>query len=423
MKPILKTYKNGLRLLVIPQAEALTATAIVLVGTGSKYETKSQSGLSHFLEHMYFKGTDKMPTAKIIAENFDRLGSISNAFTSNEYTGYYAKGAPKNIKTFLNILGDIYLHSTFPDLEIEKEKGVIIEEINMYEDLPQQKVGQALVTLMYGDQPAGWPIIGTRQNVLSFKRKDFINYKDAHYHAENTLIVVSGAVDTKTILSIVSEIFKPIPVTKLTKKKKTVVKNKSFKLEVIEKKSDQSHIAIGFHSVAFGHKDGPVVSLLATILGRGMSSRLFQVLREELGVAYYVQAGTDSHSDHGLMEIMAGVDKNRLNEVLNKITEILNEIKAELVSKEELKKARDYALGMQRLHLESSDDIALFYGIQMLMKNSYKNIKEISLEYQKVTPKDIQKMAQKLFTRENINVAIIGPIKKDKVDISRISTL
>ena len=195
VKPILKTLKNGLRILLIPQPQAATATALILVATGSKYENKATSGLSHFLEHMFFKGTTKRPSAKNICETLDEIGSISNAFTSQEYTGYYAKGSPQHVDKYLDVLSDIYLDSTFPEGEIAKEKGVIIEEINMYEDMPQHKVGQALVTLMYGDQPAGWPIIGTKENVLAFSRKDFIDYHHLHYHADNTIIVLAGAID------------------------------------------------------------------------------------------------------------------------------------------------------------------------------------------------------------------------------------
>ncbi len=422
MKPKVKTLKNGLRILIIPQPQALTATALVLVGTGSDYEKPSQNGLSHFLEHMYFKGTEKMPTSKMIAESFDRLGSISNAFTSNEYTGYYAKGSPKNINIFIETLSDIYLHSTFPEFEIEKEKGVIIEEINMYEDMPQHKVSQALISLMYGDQPAGWPIFGNKKNVSAFKRKDFIEYQGDHYHAENTTIVVSGAVDEKVIVKNIEKAFKQIPTTKSLRKKKTTPQ-KSLKLKVIEKKSDQTHFAMGFHSLPFGHKDGPVISLLATILGRGMSSRLFLELREELGAAYYVSSGTDSHSDHGAFEIVAGVDKNRVNEIFSKIAIMLRDLKDNLVSIEELNKARDYALGMQRLHLESSDDIALFYGVQLLIKKSFKTMQEVSREYQKVTPTQIRQMARKLFVADNTNIAIIGPLVNKDIDLKPFSSL
>lgn len=423
MRPKLKTFKNGLRLLTIPQPEALTATALILVGTGSKYESKSINGLSHFLEHMYFKGTKNLPSAKVIAENFDGLGAISNAFTSTEYTGYYAKGAPKNIETFINILSDIYLNSTFPEIEIEKEKGVIIEEINMYEDMPQHKVGQALMTLMYGDQPAGWPIIGSRENVLSFTRKDFLKYKKDHYHADNTLIIISGGVESKSIESIVSKAFKDIPISKSLSKKKTKVKSDGLKLQVIEKKSDQTHLAIGFHSIPYGHPDARAMVLLATILGRGMSSRLFQVLREELGVAYYVGASQDSSTDQGVFEIVAGIDKNRVNEILSKIKDILSDIKINPVPISELNKAREYALGTQRLHLESSDDIAGFFGVQLMMKNSFKTVEEIAKEFKKVTPNDISRLAKKIFQAKNTNIAILGPCTEKDIDLKAFSVL
>jgi predicted Zn-dependent peptidase len=417
MKPTLITLPNGVRLLVIAQPAAATATVLVLVGTGSKYETKSENGLSHFLEHMCFKGTTNLPTAKDVVESFDRIGAISNAFTSTEYTGYYAKGGPNNVKTFLTVLSDIYLHSTFPEIEIEKEKGVIIEEINMYEDMPQQKVGEALTALLYGDQPAGWPIIGSKENVKAFTRQDFVDYKAKHYHAENTIIVVSGAVTMKEIKPLVVKAFGSLNTARATTKKKVSISKESLKCTIVEKKSDQAHIAIGFHSIPFGHADAPVIGLLTTLLGRGMSSRLSLALREEMGVAYYVGASQESHTDHGVFEIMAGIDKDRVTAVFERIATILTSIKEVEVSAQELTKAREYTLGIARLGLESSDDIAGFYAVQLLMKKTLKMPATIAREYQAVTPRDIKRLARKILTPQNMSIAIVGPFTKEDIDL------
>lgn len=416
MKPKLTTLKNGLRLLTIAQPAAATATVLILVGTGSKYESKRENGLSHFLEHMCFKGTDNLPSSKVIAEAFDQIGAINNAFTSTEYTGYFAKGGPKNVKTFLTILSDIYLNSTFPEADIEKEKGVIVEEINMYDDMPQHKVAEVLTALMYGDQPAGLPIAGSKENVRSFTRNDFVAYKDKHYHAENTIVVVCGAVDPLEIRTLVTKTFGSLTPSPKTAKKKVLISKKALQLSVIHKQSDQAHLAIGFHSIPFGHKDARAVALLATILGRGMSSRLFQTLREELGVAYYVSAAQESSSDHGVFEISAGIDKERTGAVFERIVDILRDLKDTLVSTKELAKAREYTLGIARLGLESSDDIAGFYAAQLIMKGAFKTPHEMIREYQVVTPADIRRVARVLFTTTNTHIALIGPFKKDAID-------
>lgn len=422
-RPKITTLQNGLRLLVVNQPSSLTATALVLVGVGSKYETKIQNGLSHFLEHMCFKGTVNLPTSKDVVESFDRVGAITNAFTSGEYTGYYAKGNPKNIKLFLKVLGDIYLNSTLPEIEIEREKGVIVEELNMYEDLPQAKVSETLNALIYGDQPAGWSVGGTKENVRAFKRSDFLTYKDKHYHAANTVVVVSGPFETKELLDQVRQSFDAAPGAIKNKKKKTVVKKIEFKSEIIHKDSDQAHLALGFNAFALGQPEARIANLLATVLGGGMSSRLFQLLREEMGVAYYTGASQDSHTDHGLFEITAGIDKSRVNEVLTKIAVILKDLKENLIPAEELNKALQYRLGTMRLGLESSDDLAGFYGVQLLLQDSFKDYSTIASEYKSITPSDLRKVARKIFQPENSALVLLGPFEKNQIDFKPFLSL
>lgn len=423
MKIIQKKLPNGLRIVLAPQADAATATVLVLVGTGSKYENKKENGLSHFLEHMMFKGTTIRPDARSISEAFDNLGAVSNAFTAHEYTGYYAKGNPKHVDTFIDILGDIYLHSTFPEKEIEKEKGVIIEEINMYEDMPQHKVWDTLFALMYGDQPVAWPISGSKENVLSFSRKDFLAYQQKHYAAENTVIVIAGAFDTATVQKNIKTAFAQMNIAAERKAKKVQDRQGEAQAALFHKKTDQAHIALAFRSIPANHPDAAAVSLLGTILGGGMSSRLFLHLREELGAAYYVRAEQDPFIDHGVFSITAGIDKNRLKEIVKSIVGILNEIKTTLVSKEELNKVKEYTLGMMRLGLESSDSIAGFYGSQVLLKGEYKTPEQLTKEYMKVSAEDIQRVAKKLFVSKGANLAIVGPFEEGEVSARLLDNL
>jgi predicted Zn-dependent peptidase len=412
MKIIQKTLSNGLRIVMAPQPDAATATVLILVGTGSKYETKKENGLSHFLEHMYFKGTELRPTARIIAETLDNMGAVSNAFTSHEYTGYYAKGNPSHVKAFIDVLSDIYLHSTFPEKEIEKEKGVIIEEINMYDDMPQRKVWDRLFVLMYGDQPAAWPISGSKEDVRSFTRKDFINYEKNHYTAGNTIVTVAGAFDPKEIQTCIKVAFAAISSTGARSKKKVSDKQIAPQSTFFHKKIDQAHIALAFRSVPYNHPDAAAVSLLATILGGGMSSQLFLLLREELGAAYYVSAEHDPYTDHGIFSITAGIDKSRYTEVVQRIIEVLKGIKTTIISPEELHKVKEFTLGMMRLGLESSDSIAGFYGSQVLLKNSYRTPEQLTKEYMAVTAQDIQRVAKKLFVSNHANISVVGPFEK-----------
>ncbi len=415
MKVIEKTLPNGLRVVMVPQADAATATVLILVGAGSKYETKRENGLSHFLEHMFFKGTTLRPTAKIISEQLDNLGAVSNAFTSHEYTGYYVKGNPKHTETFIDVLSDIYLHSLFSEKEIEKEKGVIIEEINMYEDMPQHKVWDVLFATMYGDQPVGWPISGTKEHVRNFSRKDFLRYQKEHYTSSNTVITIAGAFDEKKIFAAIKKQFGTVAMTDAKDKKKVRDTQKAFQQKVFHRKTDQAHLALGFRSPALGHKDGPTASLLATMLGGGMSARLFQELREELGVAYYVRAEHDPFTDHGMFTISAGITTNRLTEVLDCIVAVLQDLKNNPINKEELTKIQEYSVGMMRLGLESSDSIAGFYGSQLLLKKGYKTPEQLTKEYLSVTPEDLKRVAKKIFVSTSATLVLVGPFDEKKL--------
>lgn len=415
MKIIQKTLPTGLRIVMLPQPDAATATVLVLVGTGSKYETKKENGLSHFLEHMYFKGTTLRPTAKVVAESFDKLGAISNAFTEKEYTGYYAKGSPTHVGEFIDILSDIYTNSLFPASEIQKEIGVVLEEINMYEDMPSYKAWEQLFSMMYGDQPAGWPVIGPKATVSAFTRKDLVRYQRAHYTPDNTIIVVAGAIDPVFVQKKIKAAFAGMA-TVHRKKKKTIDKQSAAQSRLLYKKTDQANIAIGFRSIPLDHPDRAAVTLLGMVLGGGMSSRLFLLLREELGAVYDVHVEQDLLTDHGVFSIAAGIDKNRLTEIVKSIVKELAFIKQELVPAVELAKVKEQAVGMMRMGLESSDSVAGFYGMQILLKGSYKTPEQLIKEYMSVTAEDIKRVAKNIFIEKHANLSVVGPFKDSDID-------
>jgi predicted Zn-dependent peptidase len=419
MKFTKKVLKNGLRVVTIPMKDNPTATVLVLVEAGSKYEEKKVNGISHFLEHMCFKGTIKRPKAIDISKELDALGSQYNAFTAQEYTGYYAKSDAKNFVKIFDVVSDIYLNSTFPETEMQKEKGVIIEEINMYEDLPNRHVQDLMMKLLYGDQPAGWNIAGEKKNILNMKRDDFVDYKKQHYLPEATVLVVAGAVTEKQVMSEVNKIFGVVARGKKIGKSKVKEKQNRPEVLVSFKKTDQTHFVLGIRSMDLFNKKNAVISVLGGVLGGGMSSRLFQKLREEMGVGYYVRAYNDAYTDHGFFQISAGVDNKRIEEVIKAVLEECNKLKKEKVSKEELEKVKECLIGNMKLTLESSDDIANFYGGQELLKHELKNAEDKAKEVRKVTAKQIQDLAKDIFKNEKLNLALIGPFK-DKAKFLKI---
>ncbi|HNW71322.1 MAG TPA: pitrilysin family protein [Candidatus Paceibacterota bacterium] len=415
MKYTKKVLKNGLKVITVPMKDNPTVTVLMLVEAGSKYEEKNNNGISHFLEHMCFKGTIKRPKAIDISKELDAIGSQYNAFTAQEYTGYYAKSDAKHFKKIFDIVSDIYLNSTFPEAEIEKEKGVIIEEINMYEDLPNRHVQDLFMKLLYGDQPAGWNIAGEKENILKMKRENFVKYKKAHYLPEATVLVVAGKLSQKEVIKEANKIFGKISRGKKAKKEKVKEQQSAPETLLKFKDTDQTHFVLGVRTYDLFNKKNIALSVLGGVLGGGMSSRLFQKLREEMGVGYYVRAYDDVYTDHGFFEISAGVDNKRIEEVIQAVIDECKKLKTELVSEEELNKVKECLIGNMKLSLESSDDIANFYGGQELLKKEIKNAEEKAKEIRKVTSKEIKKMANEIFKDEKLNLALIGPFKeKDK---------
>lgn len=405
---IQKKLKNNLRYIIVPMKDTETVTVLVLVETGSKYETKEKNGISHFLEHMCFKGTDKRPSTYLISKELDEIGAHYNAFTGSEYTGYYAKAAVNHFERIFDVVSDIYLNPTFPKAEIEKEKGVIKEEINMYEDDPKRKIFETFSDLMHGDQPAGWPIAGTKKNVDSMTQKDFISYHRKHYIPNKTVVIVAGKVETKEVSKCIQKAFGKLDIKKYIKKVKTKDIQKKLQVKVVQKKTDQVHFVMGFKSFDTYHKDVYAIEVLSAILSGGFSSRLLMKLREELGVAYYVTSFSDTYTDHGYFGIRAGITKERVTEVFKEIFGILKDIKEKGVLKNELQKAQQFLIGGLKLELESSDAFANFYGGQAVLRKDIKTIKDIERSIKNVSLEDIQRLAKVIFIENKLSIALIG---------------
>jgi predicted Zn-dependent peptidase len=407
---------NGLRVVTVPLHDTSTVMVMILAETGSEYETKEKNGISHFLEHMCFKGTTKRPSSKIINQELDGLGAASNAFTSNDHTGFYAKAHADKTEQILDIVSDIYLNSTFPEEEIEKEKGVVIEEINMYEDRPQSKVWNILSEAVFGDQPAGRTIIGTKETVFSITREDLVKYHHAHYGPEATTVVVAGKIEEEKLLSQVKSIFGSIP--KRPKEARPKVKDEQGepKVAIHRKESDQTHIILSFRSFIDRYNEENVyrAGLLGAVLGSGMGSRLFHRIREELGLAYYISAGHNPDIDYGQLVISLGVSNANVAKALEAIFGEIRKIKNELVPEEELQIVKDMRKGHFYLGLETPNDWADYYGFQELYHDKMESPEEIITKREKVTAEEVKALARDIFKPENLTIAMVGPVEDEK---------
>jgi predicted Zn-dependent peptidase len=415
-------FSNGLRVITVPTKGLPSVTVMVLVETGSHYESKKESGLSHFLEHMVFKGTKKRPTFLDIGRELEEIGAVSNAATSNECTYYYAKAEKKYFAKLIDVVSDLYLNPSLPISTLENERGVILQELSMYEDKPQQKVWEVLSELLYGDVPAGRPIIGSRENIKRFKREDFVNYHKAHYVASKTVVIVAGDVSDKKIVSEVKKRFKNISEGKKILNSGIEERQRFPAIKILKKKTDQAHLVIAFRS--FGAKDrrNYALTLLAYILGKGFSSRLFHKIREEMGASYYIRASAGKSTDHGIFAISAGVEVSRLGEVVVAILGECLKLKRRAVDEAELNKAKEYCLGKMYMELETSDSLADFYSIQEVLTRNLITPSEFEKRIRKIRASDIIKVAGEVFRNDKLNLAVVGDIR-DMARIKKVLSL
>lgn len=409
------TLKNGLRIITVPQKSTQAVTVLALVGTGSKYETKETSGISHFLEHMFFKGTKKRPDKITIAETLDKVGGIYNAFTGEECTGYFAKVASAHFDLALDWVSDIYLHSLLPEKEMAKEKGVIIEEINMIYDNPMAYVSTLWSKLLYGDQPAGWDIAGTKETVSQMNREKLANYMASQYVAKNTVVCVAGNIKESQAINEIKKSFAGIKHTNYQDKEKVVERQTRPEALLHFKETDQTHLYLGVRGYNVFHPQKYVQEVLGVILGGMMSSRLFIEVREKLGLAYYIKTEAEADSDTGFLTTRAGVDNKNVEKAVATILKEYRKISTEKITVGELKKAKDYIKGKTALVLEGSDELASFYGAQELLEKRILTLKEMYGKIDQVSPQDILKVAKDIFQPKNLNLALVGPFKDKSV--------
>lgn len=406
--------KNGLKILSLNNSNSSTSTALLVVKTGSKYEKKKENGLSHFLEHLFFKGTKNRPSTLDLSSELDVLGSEYNAFTSKEYTGYWIKVANDRLAKALDILADMLFNPLFPKEEIEREKGVIIEEIKMYEDNPLMHIEDVFETCLYGNSPAGWEIIGSKENVMSFNPKIMLDYYKRQYGAKSMTLILSGNILQKD-LNIAKELFSKAKSNPWQDKLKVIENQKRPKILTKHKKIDQANLSLGVRAFAVDHENEMETKLISLILGGSMSSRLFINLRERNALAYYIKTTYEQYSDSGYLTSQAGVPVNKLKEAIKIIIDEYKLIADKGVSEKELKKTKDMILGRLKLRLESSDDLANYYARQAIMRKKIFSPEDYIKKLEKVNINKLNKVAKDLFSQP-LNLALIANINKKKED-------
>jgi predicted Zn-dependent peptidase len=402
------TLSNGLRVLTAEMPGAKSVACFVMLAAGSRYETRETNGIAHFAEHMFFKGTENRPTAREIAGEIDAIGGEFNAFTGKEYTGYYVKCAAEHRDVALDVLVDMLRNSKFDPEEIEREKGVIVEEMNMYYDTPRDYVDGVYDALLYDDQPLGWDIIGTKETVRAATRDTFQSYLDRWYRAPRMVAGVAGAVGDD-VTARLEELLGNVQNGSSGAPEPVAWEQGEPRVKLHSKQSDQAHIRIGVHSYPLSHPDRYALTLLATALGGGMSSRLFTEVRERRGLAYYIYGHNMGYTDTGTLFAQGGVDIQRIDDAVSTIVAEFARIAREPIEPDELEKARNFAKGRLILSLEDPKGMILFGLRDEVLEGRLREPDEILAGLDAVTLEDIQRVAQDVVRDERLNLALIGP--------------
>ncbi len=411
--------KNKTNLFLVPLENTQAVTVLVMYPVGSRYESEKLSGVSHYIEHLMFKGTKKRPTTLKLTREIDRLGAHYNAFTSKEYTGYYITTDKKYTDKSLDILSDMLYGSLFDKKEMEREKGPIVEEIRMYKDNPIMNINNIFEELMYDGSPLGRDIAGTEKHVLSYKRDDVLKFRDKYYSPANMTLVVAGAIDDSTKKLIeqyfglekngknISKVFKPFCFGSGIKKDR---------IRVEHKKTDQAQLMLGFPGFKYTDKENTVDTLMNTILGGTMSSRLFIQIRERRGLAYFIRSGSDNFRDTGYSYVRVALEAKNINKAISVIKKEIEKLIEKGPTKKELEDAKTHIRGSMTLSLESSSAQASWYAHRALFADKIQTPEEKLAELEKVTIEDIKRVAKKIFKWDKMRVAIIGDVKRGEIE-------
>lgn len=403
--------KNGIKVITAPMKETKAVTVLFLIRAGSRAETKEKNGIFHFIEHMLFKGTAKRPTSLHISQELDAVGADYNAFTSDEYTGFYISCEASHFDMALDVLIDILFNSKFDQKEIKKEKGVILEEINMYLDLPQKYIQDLAKKQLFGDTSLGRATLGVPKTVSNFARQDFINYIGKYYQPNTMMIAVAGREEKSDWINQIKKQLNKYNGRAMNNFEKNVFVQSKPTTLIHSRKTDQAHLAISWR--AFGRFDHRrwALKVLNNILGETMSSRLFSEVREKRGLAYYVGSANWEFADCGAQVAYAGLDIKRINPAITVIMQEYQKLIKQKVTTAEINRAKENIKGRMYLGLEDSSSIADFLLEQQLLFDDILQPEEIIKKIFAVTPSDIQNVAKEIFTPRNFNLTVIGPFE------------
>lgn len=400
----------------------MKSVAIVFgIGTGSRYEIQKYQGISHLIEHMLFKGTNKRKSTLEISQVIEGVGGEINASTSKEITHIYAKVPQKQFKTAFDVLADIILNSVMREDDLRKEKNVIIEEIKKYEDIPEELVEILLDRIMWKNHPLGRSVLGDEKSVSNIQREDLLSYKNRFYCPNNLVISVAGNIKIAEVILQIEKYFKRTEKGEIEKYLPVKDNQKTTQIGIKFKKSKQTHLSFGFPGISRLDSDKYSLDLLDIILGSGLSSRLFQKIRVEKSLAYDIHSFVQYFNDTGSFNIYAGISSNKIKETIQTILEELNKIEEDVLKEDELRKAKEMYKGVLSLNLESTLSNAFWLGNRMLLYGRPSTFDEIKGKIEEVKVKDIQRMAQNIFTKDKINLSIVGPFKeKDREEYSSL---
>ncbi|MFA6534404.1 MAG: pitrilysin family protein [Patescibacteria group bacterium] len=403
-----RTLPSGLTVLTAPLRETQTVTVLLLVKVGSRYEEKTSNGYSHFLEHLMFKGTTKRPSTLVLSRELDAVGADYNAFTGKDHTGYYIKVNAAKLELALDLLADMIFNSLYDGAEIEREKGVIGEEINMYQDNPLMFVEDMAEEMIFSGNHLGWLISGSKQTVQAASRQKLLAYRSQFYQPANMVLTLAGKVNPGAN-KLINKYFGG-ETEKHQPKKFEAFKTKQTapRIKNLNKKTDQVQAVIGWPGIGYDHPDVYAAYLLAIILGGNMSSRLFIEVRERRGLCYYIRAMNNVYQDTGCFLIQAGLDKKRVPEAVKVILGEVEKLKNQAVKPDELKRAQEFLRGKLAIELEDSEKLADWYGKQELLSGEALAPEEKIKKILAVKPGDISRLAKKLLVKSRLNIATIG---------------
>lgn len=404
------TLSNGTQVVLAPLHETKAVTVLVLYRVGSRYEPANLNGSSHFIEHLMFKGTKKRPTTLQLSKELDGVGAEYNAFTAKDHTGYYIKLVAEELPLALDILEDMLYHSLFNPKEIDRERGVVIEEINMYEDNPTMLIEDLYEQVAFPNHPLGRSIAGPKAVIRSISRPRLLAYRNRFYLPANMLIAVAGRFHTEALLQRLGRVFGRVRTGRAGPRfrpfRRTVL---PLRVTVKTKETEQTHLMLGFPGCSYFHPDYHTLTLLSLILGGTMSSRLFISIRERQGLCYMIRSGVNVYEDTGTLAIQAGLDKARLTLAVAAILRELGRLKTQPVGRAELSRAKEYFRGKLVLQLEDSDNVANWVGKQQLLTGKIETPEEKLRRINRVRADDLQRVANRVFQFRRLALALIGP--------------